>query len=100
MGVSPLRAEPAKSSAVVKPPALTTNSRVGIFAPASPAEESRVARGLEELRSLKLIPLDDFSRESQAYFSAPAESRLNHFVDLLKSPNISGLIALRGGYGS
>ncbi len=100
MSVSPLRAEPAKSSAAVKPPALTRNSRLGIFAPASPAEESRIAKGLAEVRSMGLVPQDDFSRESQAYFSASVESRLNHFLALLASPDIAGLIALRGGYGS
>ncbi len=97
MAASSVSAEPA---APMKPPALGKGDRVGIFAPASPAEEARVAKGLAELRSLGFIPQDDFSRKSLAYFSAPTESRLKHYLSLLASPDIAGLIALRGGYGS
>jgi muramoyltetrapeptide carboxypeptidase len=85
---------------VVKPPALSRGDRVGIFAPASPADESRVALGLAELKSLGLVPEDGFARTSQAYFSASAESRLAHFLHLLGDRRIAALFALRGGYGS
>lgn len=94
------RAEHKESLSVVKPRALSKGARVGVFAPASPAEESRVACGVAELKSLGFVPEDSFSRESQAYFSASVDSRLNHFLSLWNDPNIAGLIALRGGYGS
>lgn len=97
---STTRTEPRKSPASVKPPALAKNSRLGIFAPASPAEDTRIAQGLAALRSLGFVPQADFSREPQAYFSAATEARLNHFLSLLNSCDIDGLIALRGGYGS
>ena len=84
----------------VKPAAARKGSRVGIFAPASPAEETRVQRGLEEIRNLGFDPQDGFSRQSQAYFSASTASRLKDFRTLLHDPEISALIALRGGYGS
>ena len=100
MAASTSRTEPQKALAVVRPLALGRNSRVGIFAPASPAEEKRIAQGLAELRSLGFIPQDDISRESQGYFSAATESRVEHFFSLLNSRDIDGLIALRGGYGS
>src|SRR5262245_40419762 len=100
MNASMTRAEHKSPLAVVKPRVLTKGSRVGIFAPASPAEESRTARGLAELRSLGLAPECGFSREPQAYFSASADSRLAHFSSLLSDLNIAALVALRGGYGS
>jgi muramoyltetrapeptide carboxypeptidase len=86
--------------AVVKPRALSIGARVGIFAPASPAEESRIQRGLEELRALGFLPQDSFAREPQAYFSASADSRLTHFRALLSDSQIAALIATRGGYGA
>lgn len=100
MTASMTRVEHQKSIAALKPRALSKNARVGIFAPASPAEEERIERGLAELRSLGFSPVDSFAREPQAYFSASAEERLNHFLSLLNDPQIDALIALRGGYGS
>lgn len=100
MAASLPRTKPTKFVPAVKAPALLKNSRVGIFAPASPAEEARIAKGLAELRSLGFTVQDDFSRGSQAYFSASTETRLTHFLSLLSAPDIDGLIALRGGYGS
>ena len=101
MASSMTHTEVRKSIAPVKPRALGRNSRVGIFAPASPAEEARVVQGLAELRSLGFVPEENFPRDTQAYFSASTETRLNHFLSLLNSsPDIAALIATRGGYGS
>src|SRR5256885_7076295 len=100
MAPSITRAEVRAIWQSVKPAAVRKGSRVGIFAPASPAEETRVQRGLEEIRNLGFDQQDGFSRQSQAYFSASTASRLKDFRTLLHDPEISALIALRGGYGS
>jgi len=89
-----------KEIAAVKPRALSKGARIGIFAPASPAEESRIQHGLEEIRSLGFLPQDSFAREPQAYFSASADSRLAHFLALLNDSQIAALVATRGGYGA
>jgi len=94
------RAQQQTSSGVGKAAALRPGDRVGVFAPASPAEENRVKLGLDELRALGFAPEDNFARESQGYFAASAESRLHDFVSMLEDPNIAALFALRGGYGS
>jgi len=99
MAPSTTRAE-VMSWASVKPNAVKKGSRVGVFAPASPAEENRIQRGSEELRNLGFVPQDTFARNSQAYFSAPPASRLNDFSALLNDTAISALFATRGGYGS
>jgi muramoyltetrapeptide carboxypeptidase len=100
MAPSTTRAEVMAASSPVKPNAPAKGSRVGIFAPSSPAEENRIQRGLDELRKLGFVPQANFARDSQAYFSASATSRLNDFRTLLNDPDITALIALRGGYGS
>jgi muramoyltetrapeptide carboxypeptidase len=94
------RTQQQTASDVRKAAALRPSNTIGIFAPASPAQESRVNLGMEELRSLGFAPQADFSRESQAYFSADAPARLAHFRSLLNDEHISALIGLRGGYGS
>jgi muramoyltetrapeptide carboxypeptidase len=100
MSVSMSRAEHSGRLSVVKPPVVSKGARVGIFAPSSPAEDKRLRRGLEEIRALGYVPEDNFSRGSQAYFSASIEDRLRDFKTQLSDPEIEALIALRGGYGS
>jgi muramoyltetrapeptide carboxypeptidase len=100
MAPSITRADARPISSAVKPASVAKGSHVGIFAPASPAEETRILRGLDELRELGFVPRDTFSREPQAYFSASTVSRLSDFRTLLNDPEISALFALRGGYGS
>ncbi len=100
MTASMTRAEHRDSFAAVKPRALAKGARVAVFASASPAEENRIARGLDELRSLGFSPEAKFVRESQGYFAASAESRFQDFVSMLNDSNIAALFALRGGYGS
>ncbi len=90
----------AQNLSVVKPPAVSKGARVGIFAPSSPAEDSRIQRGLAEIRSLGYVPDDNFSRDSQGYFASSTEGRLRDFKAQLSDPEIEALIALRGGYGS
>ena len=100
MTASMTRVEHQKGINAVKPHALSRNAQVGIFAPASPAEDERIQQGLAELRNLGFLPVDSFTRDAQAYFSAPAEERLRHFLSLLQDSKIEALIGLRGGYGS
>jgi muramoyltetrapeptide carboxypeptidase len=100
MTASMTRAEHRESYAAVKPRALAKGARVAVFASASPAEENRIAHGLDELRSLGFSPEAKFARESQGYFAASAESRFQDFVSMLNDSNIAALFALRGGYGS
>ena len=100
MTASMTRAEHRDSFVAVKPRALAKGARVAVFASASPAEENRIARGLDELRSLGFSPEAKFARESKGYFAASAESRFQDFVSMLNDSNIAALFALRGGYGS
>ena len=100
MAASMPSAEGRERLSVVKPQAISKGARVGIFAPASPAQDGRVQRGLEEIRALGYVPDDNFSRDAQGYFAASVEGRLRDFKALLNDPEIEALIALRGGYGA
>jgi len=52
MSASMTRAEHKESVSAVKPQALAIGARIAVFASASPAEENRIARGLDQLRAI------------------------------------------------
>jgi muramoyltetrapeptide carboxypeptidase len=83
-----------------KPRALRKGSKVAVFAPASPAEQLDVTAGIAELRRLgyEFAPVQLPGPEG--YFAASTASRLEAFLKAARRPEIDGLIALRGGYGS
>jgi len=75
---------------------------VGVFAPASRTEKSRLEPFLSQMQSegvrVKLAPhlfaFDDF-----AYLAAKAEERAQDFQTLYCDPEVDFLLAFRGGYG-
>jgi len=83
-----------------KPKALPAGSRVAVIAPASPADPKETQAGIEELRRLefKLVAGDALSPEG--YFAGSLDGRLHQFHRVCTNAQISGIIALRGGYGS
>jgi muramoyltetrapeptide carboxypeptidase len=83
-----------------KPKALNAGSRLGIFAPASPANSVDLIAGLAELKrhGFKIVANQD--TKSEGYFAGPPLERTNGFLGELNSDQVDGLIALRGGYGS
>jgi muramoyltetrapeptide carboxypeptidase len=85
---------------VRKPRALTNRSLVMPFAPASPAEPSRIAAGMSELTRLGLQVAQRASGEHDGYFAASTTSRRDELVGALRSDDIDALVGTRGGYGS
>jgi muramoyltetrapeptide carboxypeptidase len=83
-----------------KPKALRKGSKVAVFAPASPAEQLDASAGIAELRRLgyEFAPVQLPGPEG--YFAASAASRLEAFLKAARHPDITGLMALRGGYGA
>jgi|HubBroStandDraft_4_1064222.scaffolds.fasta_scaffold29597_2 muramoyltetrapeptide carboxypeptidase len=86
--------------AVRKPKALRAGSRLAVFAPASPGTDAAEERGLAELARLGFSVARRVQSVSEGYFSAPVAERREELVNALTDPQIDGLIALRGGYGS
>lgn len=83
-----------------KPKALAAGSRLGIFAPASPANSVEMIAGLAELRRLGFQVVSSQDSKAEGYFAGSSLERMNSFVAGVNSKEIDGLVALRGGYGS
>ncbi|HVH71508.1 MAG TPA: LD-carboxypeptidase [Candidatus Dormibacteraeota bacterium] len=83
-----------------KPKALAKGSRLGVFAPASPADSAEMIAGLAELRRQGFQVVTNQDSKAEGYFAGPARDRMNGFLSAIQSEHIDGLIALRGGYGS
>jgi muramoyltetrapeptide carboxypeptidase len=84
----------------VKPKKLLPGARIAPVAPASPAQEAETEAGLNELKRLGFSVQGYVPQPSEGYFAASCKERRREFLQGLASPNIDGLIALRGGYGS
>ncbi|HET8923419.1 MAG TPA: LD-carboxypeptidase [Candidatus Acidoferrum sp.] len=83
-----------------KPKALGAGSRLGIFAPASPANSVEMIAGLAELKRLGFQVVSNQDSRAEGYFAGPSLERMNSFIAGVNSTEIDGLVALRGGYGS
>ncbi|HYL83184.1 MAG TPA: LD-carboxypeptidase [Candidatus Angelobacter sp.] len=85
---------------VRKPKALASGSRLGVFAPASPANSVEMIAGLAELKRQGFQVVSNQDSKAEGYFAGLAIERLNSFVACVNSEQVDGVIALRGGYGS
>ena len=90
----------SERASVRKARALNAESVVMPFAPASPAEPSRIAAGMAELRRLGLQVAERASTENDGYFAATTANRRNELVGALEGDDIDALVGTRGGYGS
>jgi muramoyltetrapeptide carboxypeptidase len=85
---------------VRKPHSLTAETVVMPFAPASPAETSRIAAGVAELRRLGWLVAERPSIVNDGYFAGTLTSRRSELVGALERHDIDALVGTRGGYGS
>lgn len=83
-----------------KPHALTSESLVLPFAPASPAELAKVASGIAELASLGFRVANAPPSMNDGYFAGLTANRLHDFLSALERYDVSALVGIRGGYGS
>ena len=83
-----------------KPKALAAGSRLGVFAPASPAGSVEMIAGLAELKRHGFQVVSNQDSKAEGYFAGAQLERLNGFLGALGSKDVDGLVALRGGYGS
>jgi muramoyltetrapeptide carboxypeptidase len=84
-----------------KPRALQPGDRIAIVAPASGFSSEQLQAGVEELRSLELEPVCDASLfERTGYTAGTPRVRAEAFRKAWLDPEIAGIVAARGGYGS
>ena len=85
---------------VRKPHSLTAEAVIMPFAPASPAEPSRIAGGMAELRRLGWRVAERPSIVNDGYFAGTTTTRRDELVGALERHDIAALVGTRGGYGS
>ncbi len=86
---------------ILKAKALQFGDQLGIFAPASPVRLEYIRKGQDYLAQSGFQNREGSSLFSRSYHVAgEPRSRLADFESLLIDPEIKGLIAARGGYGS
>ena len=83
-----------------KPKALAAGSRIGVFAPASPAAAVDMIAGMTELKRLGYQVAANQDSKAEGYFAGWSLERVGGFQSAVLSDQVDGLIALRGGYGS
>ena len=84
-----------------RPRALRPGDRVAVLAPASPFDREVFERGVDELRAIGFDPVFDesvFGRHG--YVAGPAQQRAASLSAAWRNPDVAGIFAVRGGYGS
>jgi muramoyltetrapeptide carboxypeptidase len=84
----------------LKPKAISHGARIGIIAPASPADHVELIAGMAELKRNGFEIVANQRTEPEGYFAGPAKERASGFLATVNSIEVDGVIALRGGYGS
>ena len=90
-----------RPATIRKPKALRKGSKLAWFAPASPPSDMHdLNLGIQELQRLGFHVVEAHAVQPAGYFAASPEVRLQGFLDAMNRSDVSGLIGLRGGYGS
>jgi muramoyltetrapeptide carboxypeptidase len=90
----------SERATVRKPRSLANRSVVTPFAPASPAETSKIAAGMAELTRLGWKVTERAPTVNQGYFAGTTKTRRDELVGALERNDIDALVGTRGGYGS
>ncbi|WP_345021783.1 LD-carboxypeptidase [Actinomadura keratinilytica] len=94
---------PARAAAgrVVRPPMLRPGDRVRVVSPGSTPDPEQVERGVEILRSWGLdVELGGHVFDRHGYLAGRDEHRLADLQEALDDPDVRGVFAARGGYGT
>lgn len=86
---------------VRRPRALRPGDRIAVVAPASPFHREELVAGLAELRALGFEPsFDERLFERRGYVAGTPELRAAMLRAAWRDPQVAGVVAARGGYGS
>ena len=85
----------------IRPAALQPGDTIGIVAPAGPVENrDALAGGIAALRAMGFrVRYDERIFESRRYLAGTDASRAEELMRYFESPEIQGVVSLRGGYG-
>lgn len=98
----PARAQTAVlDTPVLRPPVLRRGDRVRVVSPGSAPDRREVARGIEILRGWGLrVETAPHAFDRYGYLAGRDEDRLADLQDALSDPEVGGVFATRGGYGT
>lgn len=86
---------------LVRARALRPGDGLAVLAPASPFDRGEFEAGIAELRALGFVPVfDDSVFAVDRYLAGEAATRAAALRGALADPRVTGIIAVRGGYGS
>jgi len=86
---------------MLKPRALRAGDRLAIVAPASGVDRGEFDQGIGEIEKLGFVPVyDDSVFARREYVAGSADLRATAIRSAWRDPSISGIVAVRGGYGS
>lgn len=86
---------------MVVPPPLKPGDKVSVASPASPVVRRALRPGIEVLESWGLsVVVDDSVYERTGYLAGPDQARADALNRLIRDPEIKGIFAARGGYGT
>jgi muramoyltetrapeptide carboxypeptidase len=86
---------------MLKPRALHPGDRLAVVAPASHFDLDEFEQGITEIRRLGFAPVYDESVfAKRGYLAGPAALRASAIRAAWHDPSVSGVVAVRGGYGS
>jgi muramoyltetrapeptide carboxypeptidase len=87
-------------SVYIPPARLPDGAVIGICAPSGAVNEDRLQKGVDALkRAGYRVKVVGCTGQDWRYFSATDEMRLTAFHSLLRDPEVSMIMAARGGYG-
>lgn len=87
---------------MIKPPRLRPGDSVGLVSPAGPLDKPEdLQRGIDQVELLGLNPVvGKHALDKAAYLAGTDEARASDINTFVRDPNIRGIFALRGGYGT
>lgn len=85
---------------ILKPMRLHSGDKVGLVAAASFITEKNLQTAIEKVEQLGLIPVySDKILGKHGYFSGTDKERADDFNNMIKNPEIKGILFAAGGYG-
>jgi muramoyltetrapeptide carboxypeptidase len=85
---------------LIKPPALTEGSTIGIAAPASGVSRGDVLDAAATLRNLGFnVKIGEHVGKGFGYLAAQDQERADDYMRFVRDPEVDCVMAVRGGYG-
>lgn len=86
---------------MIKPEKLKKGDTIGVIAPASPPDESKLKKALSFLEELEVnIKLGESINQRFGYLAGDDESRLKDLQSMFQDPSIKAIVCACGGYGT